>query len=292
MMKRWIVCGLLLAQGVLAQQSAPSWNGVAARCPILDERVDPVCSLKLTYLFPANSELDQEFSMLELDADAELFYIQDILLGDLDLRLDLSTDFPLNRGGVKLPSQFLLFAMDGRWTWRYVNDMAFQWRFAPGFYSQVEGLSDQSLAMPLTFLGIKTFDPTFSAVAGLSLRFGFRHVVMPMAGVVWMPSDQIRVEALLPTSRAIIYLMPRWAVHAGASWESMTYQLPDDSRDREHVTFEDVRLTVGVIHEISNELRVGVELGRVANRTIAFERGGKIEVDSAPLLSIQVGGAF
>ncbi|HAS83415.1 MAG TPA: hypothetical protein DCS43_12300, partial [Verrucomicrobia bacterium] len=194
MIKRWIVCGLLLAQGVLAQQSASSWNQGATRCPFLDERVDPVCSLKLTYLLPANTDLDSDFSMLELDADAELYYIHDILLGDLDLRLDLSTDFPLNRGDVDLPSQFLMFAMDGRWTWRYVNDTAFQWRLAPGFYSQVEGLSDDSIAMPVTFLGIKTFDPTWSAVAGLSLRFGFKHVVMPMAGVVWMPSDQIRVE--------------------------------------------------------------------------------------------------
>lgn len=277
---------------MLASPPSDSWYRGATRCPVLDVRRDPVYTLDLGLVLPADIETGDAFSLMEWDIQTDLLYFREVLLGDLDVRLRFQSAIPLNGGGLKLPDQLLAVSIDNRWTWRYVNDTAFQWRFEPGFYSALESLSLESLAMPMTFTGIKTIDSTLSAVAGISLRLGFERVFMPVAGVAWQPAPGFRLEALVPESRVIYYVRQAWAVHARWAWESMTYQLPDDRHDRKRVTFESQRLALGLTHEVNPEFRIGGEFGLLSGREIEFGRGGKGDVDSALYLRVGIGGAF
>lgn len=282
-----VCCG-----GVAVAQPSASWYQGATRCPYLDIRADPVFTLGAGVVFPGEVEGGRDFSLVEFDMQSDFLFFHEVLLGDLDLKLDFSSRMPISDAGLELPDTLMAIAMDGRWTWRYVNDTAFQLRFQPGFYSPVETLNLETLMMPLTFTGIKTVNETLSAVAGISLRYRFERVFMPVAGVVWQPSSDLRVEALLPASRVIWYMMPEWSLYAGWAWESMTYQMPEDDFDRRRVTLESSRVSVGVTREISSEFRVSTELGVLNGRSIEFARGGDLDVDAAPYLRITMGGAF
>ncbi len=287
-----MACLVGLAGVAIAAPPSDSWYRGATRCPLLDLRGDPVYTLDLGFVLPAEVEHGDDFSLMEWDIQADFLYFREVLLGDLDLRLHFQSAIPLNGGGLKLPDQLLAVSLDSRWTWRYVNDAAFQWRFEPGFYSALDSLSLDSLAMPLTFTGIKTIDSSLAAVAGLSLRLGFDREIMPLVGVVWQPTPILRLEALVPESRMIYHVLPGWAVHARWAWESMTYQMPDDSAERKRVTLESNRLAVGLTREVTPEFRIRGELGFLSGRTIAFGRGGTADVDQAVYLRIGVGGAF
>ncbi len=287
-----IACLISLAGPVLAASPSDSWYRGATRCPILDVRRDPVYTLDLGLVLPSDVENGESLSLMEWDIQADLLYFREVLLGDLDIRLRFQSVIPLNGGGLKLPDQLLAVSLDNRWTWRYVNDTAFQWRFEPGFYSALESLSLESLAMPMTFAGIKTIDSTLSAVAGISLRLGFEREFMPVAGVVWQPTTDFRLEAMVPESHIIYYVRPGWGLYARWAWESMTYRLPDDSHARTRITFESKRLALGLTREINPEFRVGGELGVVNGREIEFGRGGTADVDPTAYLRVGISGAF
>jgi len=282
---------LVCAGGVLAQPS-DSWYKVATRCPILDIRADPAYTLELGYVMPAKALDGKDWSLLELDYHVDLFYFRDVLLGDLDWRLNFGSVVPLNGGGLRLPDQLLALSMDVRWTWRYINDSAFQVRIEPGFYTEIQSWSTESLAMPLTLTGMKTIGPSLSALAGLSLRLRFERPVMPLAGVVWQPLDYFRLEATVPAGRIIYYPSTGWACRVFWDWASMTYQLPDDDFNRGRVTMESSRLGTGVTIVLSPEFQIGADLGIVGGRKVEFQRGGANVVGWAPYLSLSMGGAF
>ncbi len=283
---------LSLAGSVFAGSPSDSWYRGATRCPVLDLRSDPVYTLDLGFVLPSDAENGNSLSLMEWDVQTDLFYFREVLLGDLDIRMQFQSVIPLDDAELNLPGQLLVVAFDNRWTWRYVNDMAFQWRFEPGFYSDLDALSLESLAMPMTFTGIKTINSSLSALAGLALRIGFEREVMPVAGVVWQPSPIFRLEALLPESRLVYHMLPEWVMHARWVWESMTYQMPGDRDDRERVTFESILMAIGLTREINPEFRVTGEFGLLNGREIDFGRGGSPDVDPAAYLRVGIGGSF
>lgn len=288
----FVFCLLSLAGVALAGSPSDSWYQGATRCPFLDLRSDPSYTLDLELVLPEDVENGKAFSLMEWDVQTDLLYFREVLLGDLDIRMQFQLIVPLNGGGLILPDQLLAVAFDNRWTWRYVNDTAFQLRFEPGFYSALDSISLESFTMPMTFTGIKTLDSSLSAVAGIALRLEFERVFMPVAGVVWQPSPVFRLEALIPESRMVYYFEPGWAVHARWVWESMTYQLPDDRDERKRVTFESQRLALGLTREVTPEFRITGELGFLNGREIEFGRGGTADVDPAAYMRIGIGGAF
>jgi hypothetical protein len=244
------------------------------------------------FILPADVEGGDAFSRLEWDIHSDLLYYRDLLVGDLDSRLNFESDTPLNGGGMDLPNQLFVLSVDNRWTWRYVNDVALQWRFEPGFYTALDSLGLESLSVPMTFSAIKTFSERLAAVAGVAVRFGFEREVMPVAGVVWQPQPDLRVEAMFPESRLTYYWQQGWALHARWAWDSITYQLPDDSADRRRVTFESTAYGAGVTRELSPEFRVFGELGMLTAREVEFDRGGKGDIDDALYMRAGIGGAF
>lgn len=287
-----IILVMGLAGAAVAAAPSASWYRGATPCPVLDGRADPDYRLDAGFVLPADVETGETLSLLEWDIRSDLLYFREVLLGDLDIRLHFQSLIPLDGGGLHLPDQLLAVGLDNRWTWRYVNDTAFQWQFAPGFYGAFDALRIESLTVPMTFMGIKTLDSSLAAVAGIAVRPGFEHVVLPVAGVVWQPGPAFRLEALVPEARVIYYPLGAWAVNARWAWESMTYQLPDDRADRKRVTFASYRLSVGVTREVNPEFRVGGELGLLNGREIDFGRGGDVDVDPILYLRLGIGGAF
>jgi len=283
---------LVFVSGSWALPSSDSWTRGATRCPVQDIRADPAYTYGVGYVLPAEAD-GKDLALMELDFNTELLYFRDILLGDLDLRFDFRSVVPLNNSGMELPDQLLAVSLDTRWTWRYVNDTALQLRIEPGFYTEMQSWSTESLAMPVSFKGIKTISPELSAVAGLSLRLRFDRPVMPAAGVVWQPLDYFRLEATVPSGRAIYYPAPDWACRLFWDWESMTYQLPDDDLNRDRLTMEASRAGIGVSKALSPEFLIGADLGMLGGRTLEFQRnGGEHTVGWAPYLRISAGGAF
>ncbi len=291
-----VICLLLVAACASADFS-DAWYRGATYCPVLDYRADPVYALGLSYVLPADVENGPRISFIEWDMTAELLYFRDVLLGDLDLRLDFRSLLPLQRKGLGIQDQLLVMAMDIRWTWRYVNDTALQLRAQPGLYSEIEALTPEALTAPLTFTGMRTFHPTLTALAGISVRHGFDRLLMPVGGVVWQPAASFRVEALSPESRMIWHITPMLSGHLGWLWESSTWRIPEDRFERKKITLESHRFLVGATRAFNEEFRVSAEMGVLTGRSLKFDRSppdyaAGEDVDDAVFFRISAGGAF
>ncbi len=289
---------LLLGSAALAA-SAPrsaggnSWNLGGTRCSFLDIRADPVYHLNLTYVPPARIRLQRkDWSLMEFRAHSELFYFRDVLLGDVDWRVDMQSTFPLNGGGLQLPDHLMALSMPLSWTWRYVNDTAFRVHVQPGFYSEITSLGGDSLSIPTGLLFVRTMAPSLSAIAGLTIRPRFERPVMPNAGVIWQPLSNLRLEGTVPAGRITYFFMPEWSCELSWEWFSMTYLLPDDSRNRRNVTFEESRFEWAVTRELSPEFRIRAGMGLAGGRSVAFHHDGQSGINRSLFFSIGAGGAF
>ncbi len=281
---------------IRAQDS--TWGTTAPRCQILDRSLDSSYSLGLAFVPESRLEGHGETRIAEFDASGTLGYFHDVLLGDIDVRLDLDGKLFFKSARIQLPDQVMALSADVGWTWRYVNDSALQVRVAPGIYSDVEELALRSFAMPVSVAGVMTINPQLSATVGMQLRPGFERFFMPIVGAVWGPADWLRVEATLPEAKAVCHWNDVWSTHVGWAWESMTYIIRDKGDfDRKRMSLEAYRTTLGVSYALRDERRVICELGSLSNRSIEFERRApgmerEIDIRSATFVRVGIGGPF
>lgn len=292
----YLLIGCLSVSHVYAGGS--SWGTTAPFCQILDNSPDPACSATLGYTQASRFSGYGKTRIAEFEGSSELGYYRDVLLGDIDVRLDVDGMLFLGSADIQLPNQLLALAADVGWTWRYVNGSALQVRVAPGVYSDIEGLSLGSLAMPISAAGVMTFNSEVSATVGMQLRPGFDQIFMPIIGVVWGPADWIRVEATLPEARVIGYWNSEWSGHLAWAWENTTYSIREKGDyDRKKITLESYRTTVGVTRTLPGELSVIGEVGMLSNRSVVFKRAAgsmprDIDIENALFVRFGLGGSF
>ncbi len=298
-MKIVLICLLLFSSimvHVHAQDSG--WDATSSSCQILDRSFDSSYELGLAFVPMSRLSGHGETRIAEFDGSCELGYFRDVLLGDIDVHLDLDGKLFFSSARINLPDQLVALAADSGWTWRYVNGSALQVRIAPGIYSDIEELSLDSFAMPVSAAGVMTFNPQISATVGAQLRLGFERIFMPIIGVVWGPADWLRVEATLPEAKAICHWNDVWSSYVGWAWESTTYTIRDKSNfDRRKMGMEAYRTTVGLSYALSDELRVMGEIGQLSGRTLEFNRRApgmesEIDIRSATFVRVGIGGPF
>lgn len=217
------------------------------------------------------------------DWDWGLVFLKDVLGGDLDLRLRTALTILDDGGGVDLPSQLAYITANIGWVAGNREELSFELRAAPGIYSDLEEISGEALDVPFSLAFRKVLDSELAAILGLQIRPGFTDQVMPLAGVIWDPSEPIRVAICLPESRVTWEPSSAFRAYLGFEWENMSYALHDDY---EQVTLEDFLLSLGMAVDVGAAAGLELEVGKVMNRTIEFDEAGsfstdQLEVDSA-----------
>ncbi len=298
-MNKVLVCLVLLNLAIASVHAQDStWGAGSSTCQILDHTSDSAYSLGLSFVPESRLSGHGETRIAEFDGACEMGYFRDVLLGDIDVNLLLDGKIFFSSGRIQLPDQLVVLAADVGWTWRYVNGSALQVRAAPGIYSDIEELNFRSLALPLSAAGVMTFNPQISATVGLQLRPGFERIFLPIIGLVWGPTDWLRVEATLPEAKAICHWNDVWSTYIGWAWESTTYRIREKGDfDRKKMSMEAYRTTVGASYALSHDLRVIGEIGALSERNIEFERRApgmekEIDLHSATFVRVGIGGPF
>lgn len=293
------MAALLAAGWVEAQVQfplAPSAGAAGADdyppCQILDKAGGSQYALSLGYVAESRLKDYEKTSLIELQGTWEFAYYRDVLLADVDLRLDGGVTL-MDAGGVDLPDQVLALAVNGGITWRYVNNTALQLRARPGIYSDLSALDADSLYVPFSGSLIWAVHPELSGLVGVEVRPGFERSVLPLARLEWEASADWRVSAGFPRSRVTYYGLRDCALYGGLDWRSDTFSLDDSGEvDREQLTFEDFRLYGGLAYSVSAELQVIGEAGMAFDRSIEFEKAPedqRRDIDIASDLFVRVG---
>ena len=263
----------------------------------LDRTPQPVWRLDGRYIADANYGDYGSSDGIEFEGRWTMGYFRDVWYGDMDLALEANLQVFGSTASITLPNQLLDLYIDLGWTWRYVNDSALRLRLQPGTYTDVEEIDIGNIRMPILLEGVKRFSPTTTGVLGGTVRLGFELPFMPSLGVVWQPSPQLRVEALLPKSRVLCHLNNRWTLKGDFEWRNGSYNLRESGYTRSQITQNDLRLGAGTIYSISDDLHFTADIGYIFNRSIEFDETpatieNEIDVDAAPYVTLGFRGPF
>lgn len=178
-----------------------------------------------------------------------------------------------------LPSQLYDGSVEVAWMHRFDDRMRMRLAGGAGVFSDFETSNDLEEAVRFSGSGIGTFEvhPDLQLVLGAAWINLENRRVLPVAGVVWSPSDDLRLDLVCPEGRVSIKLKEmtektRWFYLSGAFY-GRTWQIERANGTLDLVTYSDLRFGCGIetrhISGISSFLEFGVSL----NRELEYESG-------------------
>ena len=170
----------------------------------------------------------------------------------------------------------------------------------PGFYTENDiGLN--SFDVPMTFgsaIVVQKEKLYFFAGATTSFLRG-KFPVLPLFGVIWRPSDKVRVMGMVPDPRIIYSPTKTLDIWVGGELGGGSFRTDHDRDIRPRklsgaqVDYSDYRAGFGVTYSPSSSFTVDLGAGYSLQRSFDFERAGeKYNVDAAPYFRLAVKTRF
>jgi hypothetical protein len=170
----------------------------------------------------------------------------------------------------------------------------------PGFYTQNDfGIS--SFDAPITLGRIFVIQPDklyiLAGAHAAFLRGGFP--VLPLVGVIWIASDQLRLMGVLPEPRLIYSPTKKLDLWAGGELVGGSFRT--DRRDGiepgklngTQVDFTDYRAGLGLTYDLTERCSVDLAAGYSIQRSFNFSRAGEhYRTDPSPYLRLQLSAHF
>lgn len=279
-------------------------GGKPPKCQILDNDDSPL--YEVGFCMASEADVGEagkygKTSMMKFYGLVDGGYYRDILNGDIHLCFYGGAVLMSDRTGLRLPNQLVGINADIGWTWRTLSATAFQAHFKPGLYSDFEAFSSSALYMPFSVALIQSFSDDLSGIIGVDIRPRFDLVAMPIVGLVWQASPEVRVEATLPAATVTWEVDKLWTAYCGFDWVNKSYSIrekrgPIDG-GRDQITIEDFRIYAGVERELNDYISIVGEIGSLFNRSITFEKDiesleSDADLGSSLFLRLAVRGAF
>jgi hypothetical protein len=170
----------------------------------------------------------------------------------------------------------------------------------PGFYTQND-LGISSFDAPITVGRIFVLQPDklylFTGAYASFLRGGTP--VLPLLGVVWIPSETFRIMGLLPDPRIIYSPTKQLDLWLGAELVGGSFRTdrnegiqPGKLRGTQ-VDFNDYRAGLGIAYSVTDNFVVDLGAGCSIQRQFAFHRAGEnFRTDPSPYIRLQLKAAF
>lgn len=227
------------------------------------------------------------------DFKARLFTITDFLPGaSVDAWLFADGMYFIDNPGISaLPDALLAGGLDmGLW-WRFTNGFSWELRGAPGIYSDPTA---PEFSCTGTLNLHYTFSETLCFVVGATYRPEWDMEIYPNIGLIWQPSDLLRVHAALPESR--VDLFPRHILNffATFAWDNTTYWLDNEESLPGTVTFDAMRASVGATMTLFDNLELSAEIGTHLKHELKGDVKGEdsIDLDKTTFIRASIGNRF
>ena len=210
---------------------------------------------------------------------------------DFEPRLILFTD---DGGFDNLPTLILDFPFDMSWVWRFQNGVSLEIGATPGIYGDIEAFDLSIFAIPMRACLYLSVIPELAFRAGVEARPGWDRVIMPLAGLAWEPGEMFYLEAGVPRSLAVWRLGPV-NLYGKLEWENTTFAMSGHDGDPDDITVDDWRLGGGLSVAVTDDVRIGFEVGLILGREFSAETElgeSKIELDDTAYLGLTIGAKF
>lgn len=197
--------------------------------------------------------------------------------------------------GVDLPPRLHDLVIDFNHFRRVADNWIANIAVAPGYYADDHSF-DSSDALRINGRALAIYDPTpeWKGILGFTYVHGGWAKVVPVAGVVYEPNDDVKYELVFPRPR-VAWRLPNSPVPGRDEWwfyllgefANAIWAIEQDDGTPDMFAYRDWRLMLGLEHKIIGGLSSRCELGYVFNREYKLASdGGEIELDDSLLVRV------
>ena len=188
--------------------------------------------------------------------------------------------------GYDMPDQVYDAFVDVSWSPPLSDCWSLHFGASPGLYGDFREFDRRALLVPARAFLMFDWTPRFRMLGGLVFTDRLRPRILPIAGLVWWPSDALVLELLLPRPRVAWRVGTAWGVEwwgyvagefSGGNW---LVHRPDDTA--ELVNYSDLRALFGLEASL---------VGYVFERSLFFD-GPTPSLDPDDTLLVRAGVAF
>lgn len=292
---------LLFVSGLRAGTEEENKTVVATSQKAVNETPLDIFKLEEGYVFESDLNHGGSFGQ-QAEIQSELEYGHRFLInGNFYAHVGFAYDrYDFGSTGAPVPNH--LQAMAGIFGIDYMHgkDVGAFFQVRPGFYFQNDiGISSFDAPITLGRIFVVQEDKfyIFAGAYASFLRSGFP--VLPLAGVVYIPSDKLRIMAVLPEPKIIYSASKRLDLWAGGELVGGSFRTDRNSNIRPgklngaQVDFSDYRAGVGLTYGVSNNVAFDLGAGISFQRQFDFGRAGETyRTDPSPYVRMQMSASF
>jgi hypothetical protein len=170
----------------------------------------------------------------------------------------------------------------------------------PGFYTQDDiGISSFDVPISVGRIFVVKEDKLYFLLGAYAsfLRGGLP--VLPIAGVIWIPSNNVRLMGVLPDPKLIFSPTKKLDLWIGGEFAGGSYRTDHNPNiqprklDGTQVNFSDYRAGVGLTYQASHSISLTLAGGCSIQREFDFARAGETyRTDPSPYVRFQMSAAF
>jgi hypothetical protein len=139
-----------------------------------------------------------------------------------------------------------------------------------GVFSDFEGSARQGIRYPGHAVGYYRWTPACDFVFGIDYLSRDDIKLLPVAGLILTPRDDLRLELVFPRPRVEVRISELSSIYlagelGGGTWDIERPTLPDDV-----VTYRDLRLLFGISSRQEDGGEEGLEIGYVFDRNLSY----------------------
>jgi len=170
----------------------------------------------------------------------------------------------------------------------------------PGFYFQND-VGSSSFDIPITAGRIFVLqEDKLYLFAGAHAAFLYgAFPVFPLLGVIWIPSDNLRLMMLAPDPKIIYSPTKKLDLWLGGELVGGSFRTDHNENIQPHklsgtqVDFTDYRIGVGLTYELTRQMTLDLGAGCSIEREFHFARAGETyRTDPSPYIRLQLSAAF
>lgn len=195
--------------------------------------------------------------------------------------------------GVDLPPRLHDLVIDFNHFRRVTDNWIANIAVAPGYYTDDYNF-DSSDALRINGRALAIYDPTpeWKGILGITYVHGGWAKVVPVAGVVYEPNDDVKYELVFPRPR-VAWRLPNspvpgrdeWWFYVLGEFANAIWAIDQNNGTADMFAYRDWRVMLGLERKIIGGLSSRCELGYVFNREYKLAtNGAEIELDNSLLV--------
>lgn len=195
-----------------------------------------------------------------------------------------------------LPPRVYDTAVEFRWL-RPIND---RWTadiaVAPGFYSDFNNTSSQAIRVMGRGIGIYKWSPTVTVALGIVYLDREDVSLLPAAGLIWKPNDDVNVELIFPRPKVARRIFPgldfAWWAYVAGEFGGGSWAIERTNGTNDVATERDFRAILGLERKVENGITTRAEVGYIFGRKLEYlsEMPPDFALDDTVMVSL--GGTY